>query len=138
MIRSLRTDQKVSFCKCRIIQYCNFSCKAHIQFCFSAELFISALPILGSESIQFKNGEEGRKRRKATDSAFGHSMLRHFCENFNEVCINFPSQVLSVTETMHYQQKHVNDLLRCYMHGSRFARFQRLQDNVFVAFQKLV
>ncbi|KAJ8024897.1 Cytochrome P450 20A1 [Holothuria leucospilota] len=49
------------------------------------ELFISLLPILGSESIQFKNGEEGRKRRKATDSAFGHSMLRHFCENFNEI-----------------------------------------------------
>lgn len=54
--------------------------------------------MFGDESILFTNGTEGRLRRKATDPAWGHDMLRHFCEIFNEVSLSFVDWAMRHTQ----------------------------------------
>ncbi|KAJ8023977.1 Cytochrome P450 20A1 [Holothuria leucospilota] len=60
------------------------------------EIFKLYEPMFGDESILFTNGTEGRLRRKTTDPAWGHDMLRHFCEIFNEIAEDTVAKLTSL------------------------------------------
>ena len=57
---------------------------------FSAALFANFLPLLSSSSIQYTNGEEGRRRRRLHDSVYTHAYLVHYYETLQNVsqCIH--------------------------------------------------
>ncbi|KAJ8024895.1 Cytochrome P450 20A1 [Holothuria leucospilota] len=65
------------------------------------ELFRLFEPLFGPESIQYCNGTEGKTRRKTTDPAFSHDMLRHFCENFNKLGEEAVSKLASLPRDEH-------------------------------------
>ncbi|KAJ8024894.1 Cytochrome P450 20A1 [Holothuria leucospilota] len=65
------------------------------------ELFRLFEPLFGPDSIQYCNGTEGKTRRKTTDPAFSHDMLRHFCENFNKLGEEAVSKLASLPQDEH-------------------------------------
>ena len=55
----------------------------------SGVLFSNFTELIGTESIQFANGENGQRRRKLHDRSFSHDKLVHKIPMFQEVlCTN--------------------------------------------------
>ena len=52
---------------------------------FSETLFEFCIPLTGERSIQFANGEEGRRRHKIYSEVLGHNMCCQMIPNFVKV-----------------------------------------------------
>ncbi|XP_005090890.1 cytochrome P450 20A1 [Aplysia californica] len=76
--------------------------KAHANvFDRPAELFKSFEGLLGSSSLMYANGSEGRRRRKTYDRMFSHESLKKYLSEFQEVAEMVAKKWSSKTETDH-------------------------------------
>ncbi|XP_071966177.1 cytochrome P450 20A1-like [Antedon mediterranea] len=76
--------------------------KAHMKvFDRPNDLYALFLPLITQQSVQYANKEEGRKRRKLTDHAFGHHMLENFYGVFHEVVDQLCQKISSLPKNEH-------------------------------------
>ncbi|XP_033112330.1 cytochrome P450 20A1-like isoform X2 [Anneissia japonica] len=76
--------------------------RAHMKvFDRPPELFLLFEPLITKYSIQYQNKDEGRKRRKLTDNAFGHNMLGNFYSVFHDVVDELCQKISSLPDTEH-------------------------------------
>ncbi|XP_035826942.1 cytochrome P450 20A1-like [Aplysia californica] len=76
--------------------------KAHANvFDRPAELFLSFKVLSGSSSLQYANGSEGRRRRKAYDRPFSHENLKKYFPEFQEIAGMVEKKWSTKSETDH-------------------------------------
>ncbi|XP_077986431.1 cytochrome P450 20A1-like [Glandiceps talaboti] len=69
--------------------------KDHIKlFDRPPELFEFVLPLVGKDSIQYANAEDGKERRRTYDAPFSHEAIRNYFPNFQKAAEDMVKKIL--------------------------------------------